>query len=116
VTAYRKAVESIADAIAAGALYQACLTYRVDRPFAGDPWRLYTALRRRDPAPFAAYLELPEVAVVAAHPSASCASKRWAASRAGRSREPHRAAPTRAPTRVPRAHSRRRRRIAPRTS
>jgi para-aminobenzoate synthetase component I len=68
VATYRKAVEAIADGIAAGELYQACLTYRVDRAFAGDPWQLYTALRRRDPAPFAAYLELPEVAVVGSSP------------------------------------------------
>ena len=68
VGAYRKAVEAIAEEIAAGELYQACLTYRIDRAFAGDPWQLYRALRRRDPAPFAAYLELPEVAVVGSSP------------------------------------------------
>ena len=68
VAGYRKAVEAIADAIAAGELYQACLTYRIDRAFAGDPWQLYRALRRRDPAPFAAYLELPEVAIASSSP------------------------------------------------
>ena len=68
VAGYHKAVESIADAIAAGDLYQACLTYRIDRAFAGDPWQLYRALRRRDPAPFAAYLELPEIAVASSSP------------------------------------------------
>ncbi len=68
VAAYRKAVEAIAEEIAAGELYQACLTYRIDRAFAGDPWQLYRALRRRDPAPFAAYLELPEVAVAGSSP------------------------------------------------
>ncbi len=68
LASYRKAVEAIAEQIAAGALYQACLTYRIDRAFAGDPWQLYRALRRRDPAPFAAYLELPEVAVVGSSP------------------------------------------------
>jgi aminodeoxychorismate synthase component I len=68
LASYRKAVEAIAEGIAAGELYQACLTYRVDEPFAGDPWRLYRALRERDPAPYAAYLELPEVAVVGSSP------------------------------------------------
>jgi aminodeoxychorismate synthase component I len=68
VGAYRKAVEAIAEEIAAGELYQACLTYRIDRPFAGDPWQLYRALRRRDPAPFAAYLELPDVAIASSSP------------------------------------------------
>jgi aminodeoxychorismate synthase component I len=66
--AYHKAVAAIAEEIAAGELYQACLTYRIDRAFTGDPWQLYRALRRRDPAPFAAYLELPEVAVVGSSP------------------------------------------------
>jgi len=68
VAAYHKAVEAIAEEIAAGELYQACLTYRIDRAFAGDPWQLYRALRRTDPAPFAAYLELPEVAVAGSSP------------------------------------------------
>ncbi len=68
VAAYHKAVEAIAEEIAAGELYQACLTYRIDRAFPGDPWQLYRALRRCDPAPFAAYLELPEVAVAGSSP------------------------------------------------
>ncbi len=68
VAAYRKAVETTAEQIAAGQLYQACLTYRIDRPFTGDPWQLYRALRLCDPAPFAAYLELPEVAVASSSP------------------------------------------------
>ncbi|HKA14364.1 MAG TPA: aminodeoxychorismate synthase component I [Myxococcota bacterium] len=68
VAAYHKAVGAIADEIAAGELYQACLTYRIDRPFGGDPWQLFRALRRRDPAPFAAYLELPELAVAGSSP------------------------------------------------
>jgi para-aminobenzoate synthetase component I len=68
VAGYRKAVEAISDDIAAGELYQACLTYRIDRAFAGDPWQLYRVLRRCDPAPFAAYLELPEVAIASSSP------------------------------------------------
>ncbi len=65
---YRKAVEHIGEQIAAGRIYQACLTYRVDRSFEGDPWRLYRALRRRDPAPFAAHFALPEVAITSSSP------------------------------------------------
>jgi para-aminobenzoate synthetase component 1 len=65
---YRKAVEETSHQIAAGEVYQACLTYRVDRPFTGDPWRLYRELRRRDPAPFAAYLELPDVCIASSSP------------------------------------------------
>ena len=35
---------------------------------AGDAWDLYRCLRRSNPAPFAAYLELPEVAIVGSSP------------------------------------------------
>ncbi len=66
--AYLKAVDEIAEEIAAGEIYQACLTYRVDQPYAGDPWQLYRALRQRDPAPFAAYFELPEVCIAGSSP------------------------------------------------
>src|SRR5206468_868353 len=34
----------------------------------GDPWDVYLRLRRASPAPFAAYLELPEVAIVGSSP------------------------------------------------
>jgi len=54
--------------IAAGDAYQICLAHRLELPFDGDPWALYRALRRRSPAPFAAYLELPEVALVSSSP------------------------------------------------
>ena len=68
VAAYLKAVDRVKGEIAAGELYQACLTYRVDTPFDGDPWQLYRVLRQRDPAPFAAYLELPELALACSSP------------------------------------------------
>jgi aminodeoxychorismate synthase component I len=66
--AYAKAVDAILDEIAAGNVYQACLTQRVERPYGGDALALYRALRRINPAPFAACLELPEVAVVGSSP------------------------------------------------
>jgi aminodeoxychorismate synthase component I len=65
---YAQAVETVLDEIRAGNVYQACLTARADRPFAGDPWALYEILRRLNPAPFASYLELPEVAIVGSSP------------------------------------------------
>jgi para-aminobenzoate synthetase component 1 len=65
---WARAVESILREIAAGNVYQACLTHRLELDYAGDPWRLYLELRRTNPAPFAAYLELPEVAVVGSSP------------------------------------------------
>ena len=52
----------------AGRVYQACLTHRLEQDFAADPWLLYRTLRRLNPAPFAAYLELPELAFVGSSP------------------------------------------------
>jgi aminodeoxychorismate synthase component I len=66
--AYAKTVDSVKQEIAAGNVYQACLTGRIDRPFDADPWTLYRTLRRTNPAPFASYLELPEVAIVGSSP------------------------------------------------
>ena len=65
---YAKAVRRIQDAILAGDLYQANLTHRLAAPFESDPWSLYTALRRANPAPFAAFLAAEGAAVVASSP------------------------------------------------
>ncbi len=56
--AYEARVEAVRAAIAAGEIYQANLTRRLDAPFTGDPWPLYRRLRTGDPARFAAYLDL----------------------------------------------------------
>ena len=65
---YAKAVEQIRERIALGDVYQACLTQRLDAPFDGDPWELYVRLRALNPAPFAAFLELPELAIAGSSP------------------------------------------------
>jgi para-aminobenzoate synthetase component 1 len=65
---YGKHVETVKDHIAAGDVYQACLTHRLELPFAGDPFAIYTDLRHSNPSPFAAYLELPELAIVGSSP------------------------------------------------
>jgi para-aminobenzoate synthetase component 1 len=65
---YAKAMDAVREEIARGNLYQACLTHRLVRDFAGDPFELYQALRRANPAPFASFLELPEVAIVGSSP------------------------------------------------
>jgi aminodeoxychorismate synthase component I len=65
---HAKAVAEIAERFEAGDVYQANLTHRFDLPFAGDPWDLYCALRAGNPAPFAAWLSLPDVAVCCASP------------------------------------------------
>jgi para-aminobenzoate synthetase component 1 len=65
---HAKAVAQIQERIAAGDLYQACLTHRLDLEFSGDPFAYYWALRAANPAPFCAYLALPEGAVACSSP------------------------------------------------
>ncbi|MBA3234442.1 MAG: aminodeoxychorismate synthase component I [Chloroflexi bacterium] len=56
--AYEAGVRQVRDHIAAGDLYQANLTRRLEAPFDGDPWALYRQLRTGDPSLFSAYLDL----------------------------------------------------------
>jgi para-aminobenzoate synthetase component 1 len=65
---HRKSIDKILEEIESGNVYQACLTARWEADFAGDPWSLYRILRRTNPAPFASYLELPEVAIASSSP------------------------------------------------
>lgn len=57
-SAFETRVEAVRRAIAAGEIYQANLTRRLEAPFVGDPWPLYRRLRTGDPARFAAFLDL----------------------------------------------------------
>jgi aminodeoxychorismate synthase component I len=68
LAAHVKAVDAVKEEIAAGNVYQACLTYRAERDFAGDPWQLYRTLRQVNPAPFACFFELPELSIVGSSP------------------------------------------------
>jgi anthranilate/para-aminobenzoate synthase component I len=65
---HAKSVDAILERIAAGDVYQACLTERLERPYGGDPFALYRRLRAANPAPFAAYLELREGVVLCSSP------------------------------------------------
>ncbi|HYM54732.1 MAG TPA: aminodeoxychorismate synthase component I [Solirubrobacteraceae bacterium] len=55
-------------ALAAGESYEVCLTDQISTTESPDPFLLYRLLRRSNPAPFAAYLKLGEVAVVSSSP------------------------------------------------
>jgi para-aminobenzoate synthetase len=55
-------------ALTAGESYEVCLTDQIHTDANPDPWDLYRLLRRRNPAPFAAYLKLGELAVVSSSP------------------------------------------------
>jgi para-aminobenzoate synthetase len=54
--------------LAAGESYEVCLTDQISTTANPDPFDLYRNLRRTNPAPFAAYLKLGEVAVVSSSP------------------------------------------------
>ena len=55
-------------ALAAGESYEVCLTDQIHTEASPDSWLLYRGLRRSNPAPFAAYLKLGEVAIVSSSP------------------------------------------------
>jgi len=55
-------------ALAAGESYEVCLTDQISTDASPDPFELYRVLRRSNPAPFAAYLKLGEVAVASSSP------------------------------------------------
>ena len=66
---YRAAVDRIGLQIAIGNVYQANLTHRMEAPVGRcSPWHLYRTLRGLNPAPFGAYLELPEAAILSSSP------------------------------------------------
>jgi para-aminobenzoate synthetase len=54
--------------LAAGESYEVCLTDQISTDASPEPFELYRQLRRSNPAPFAAYLKLGEVAVVSSSP------------------------------------------------
>jgi para-aminobenzoate synthetase len=55
-------------ALAAGESYEVCLTDQISTTASPDPFALHRILRRGNPAPFAAYLKLGELAVVSSSP------------------------------------------------
>jgi para-aminobenzoate synthetase component 1 len=65
---YLDAVAQVREYILAGDIFQANLSQRFQGPWASTPFDLYRRLRRRNPAPFAAYLGFNDVAVLSASP------------------------------------------------
>jgi para-aminobenzoate synthetase component 1 len=66
--AYLQAVERVREYIIAGDIFQANLSQRFEAPLTEPAWALYRRLRVRNPAPFAAFLDLPGAAVLSASP------------------------------------------------
>src|SRR5204862_8210822 len=65
---YLDAVARVIEYVYAGDIFQANLSQRFEAPLAGTPFELYRRLRRRNPAPFAAYLAFGDVVVVSSSP------------------------------------------------
>ena len=66
--AYRERFDRIQAYIRAGDCYQVNLAQRFACPVTGDPWLAYRALRRCNPAPFSAYLNLPFACILSSSP------------------------------------------------
>jgi para-aminobenzoate synthetase component I len=65
---YLDAVARVREYIVAGDIFQANLSQRFQATLRVPPFELYCRLRRRNPAPFAAYLAFDEVTVLSASP------------------------------------------------
>jgi para-aminobenzoate synthetase component 1 len=65
---YRKAVNRVREYIAAGDVFQVNLSQRFETDLKIPPYELYKRLTTVNPAPFASYLNFPEVTIVSASP------------------------------------------------
>jgi para-aminobenzoate synthetase component 1 len=66
--AYAAAFRAVQEHIRRGDCYQVNLTQRFEAEAEGDAWHAYLRLREINPAPFAAYLDLPDGKVVCSSP------------------------------------------------
>ena len=65
---YLDVVARVREYILAGDIYQANVAQRFSVPFRESPWRLYTRLRERNPAPFSAFLDFEDIVIASASP------------------------------------------------
>ena len=68
LSAYAERFARLKRYIADGDCYQANLTRRFSARAGGDPWTAYCELRKLNPAPMAAYLQLPFVQILSSSP------------------------------------------------
>ena len=66
--AYHAAVRRVKAYLEAGDVYQVNISQRFQGRFVGQPWELYQSLRDANPAPFAAYMQSPDLTVLSASP------------------------------------------------
>ena len=67
-SAYAAAFRAVQEHIRRGDCYQVNLTQRFEAAAEGDAWHAYLRLREINPAPFAAYLDLPDGKIVCSSP------------------------------------------------
>jgi para-aminobenzoate synthetase component I len=65
---YLAAVQRVREYIYAGDIFQANFSQRFEAPLREEPWEFYRRLRRRNAAPFAAYMDLPGATILSASP------------------------------------------------
>ncbi|HWI95795.1 MAG TPA: aminodeoxychorismate synthase component I [Solirubrobacterales bacterium] len=65
---YHEDIEACKRYLTAGHSYEICLTNTLETETDADPLELYRALRRANPAPFAAYLRFGDLAVLSSSP------------------------------------------------
>jgi len=65
---YERAVKKVLDYISSGDIFQANMTQRLQAPVSVSPQEFYLCLRKRNPAPFAAYLDCGDFAVCSSSP------------------------------------------------
>jgi len=65
---YMNLIEAAKSHIRAGDIFEVCTCNRFDTTFTGSGFELFGALQRVNPAPYSAYLRLPEVEVMSASP------------------------------------------------
>jgi para-aminobenzoate synthetase component 1 len=66
--AYLDEVARVREYIFAGDIFQANLSQRFEASCSESPWAFYRRLRAHNPAPFAAFMDLPDAAIVSASP------------------------------------------------
>jgi para-aminobenzoate synthetase component 1 len=65
---YAQAFRRIQHYFREGDCYQVNLAQRFEIPVRGDPWEVYLDMRRHNPAPYAAFMRLPQGAVLSSSP------------------------------------------------
>jgi len=66
--AYEAAVTRCIEQIAAGDVFELCLTRELRAPYTGSPWPLYQAMRKANPASRGAFLNLGGVTILSTSP------------------------------------------------